>query len=149
MKDWEHEAWHAVRNTLARYTWCGDFGEVEDFVACFTGDAILSIKGGNVFEGPEGLRRLARGEGSSRPPRERAAMGPLRHHVSSVRIEIESAVHARAWSYFINLGPRGLDHWGRYADELIPVDGLWLLRRRRVSIDGASPDSVLFPDGPP
>jgi hypothetical protein len=36
----------------------------------------------------------------------------------------------------------GPDHWGRYADEFARVDGEWLIRRRRVSVDGASDDSL-------
>ena len=91
--DWEHEAWHAIRNTLTRYTWCGDFGDVEGFVACFTQDAVLQIKGGAVFEGHAGMRRLGSGEGSTAAPASRAEptpRGPLRHHVSSIRIEVES-----------------------------------------------------------
>jgi hypothetical protein len=146
---WEHEAYHAVRNTLARYTWCGDFADEEGFVSLFTEDAVLSIKGGEVFEGHAGIRRLVRGAESNVGPGERTTRGPLRHHVSSIRIEIESRILARAWSYFINLGPHGLDHWGRYADELVPDGDQWLFKRRRVSIDGASSNSLLFPNGPP
>lgn len=149
MQDWEHDARHAVRNTLARYTWCGDFGDVEGFVACFTTDAVLRIKGGAIYEGHDGLRRLGSGGGSPAPLGERATAVPLHHHVSSVRIEVDSPELARAWSYFVTLGRQGPDHWGRYADEFVPQGDLWLLRRRRVSIDGAAPTSTRFPDGPP
>ena len=58
-----------IRNTIARYTWCGDFGDVDGFVACFTEDAVLTVKDGPVFEGHAGLRRLASGEGSRAPAR--------------------------------------------------------------------------------
>jgi len=149
MKDWEHDAWHGVRNTLARYSWCGDFGDVEGFVACFTPDAVLRIKDGEVFEGHDGVRRLASGGGSSASQGDRASGGPLHHHVSSVRIEADSPSLARAWCYFVTLGRRGPDHWGRYADELVPSDERWLFRSRRVSIDGSAPTSFMFPDGPP
>jgi len=149
MQDWEHEAWHGIRNTLARYTWCGDFGDVEGFVDCFTEDAVLEIKGGAVFKGHEGMRRLGSGEGSTAPAEARSTRGPLRHHVSSIRIEVESPELARAWSYFLTLGRHGLDHWGRYADELAAEGDRWLFRRRRVSIDGSTPASAMFPDGPP
>ena len=149
IQDWEHEARHAVRNTLARYTWCGDFGDVEGFVACFTRDAVLRIKGGAVFEGHDGIRRLGAGEGSPAPASKPADPGPLHHHVSSVRIELDSPELARAWSYFVTFGRHGPDHWGRYADELVPQGDLWLFRSRRVSIDGAAQTSSQFADGPP
>ena len=144
MKKWQRRARTAVRDTIARYTWCGDFGDVDGFVACFAADAVLTIKGGETFEGHAGIRRLG-GGGSGAPDRGdgQARRGPLRHHVSSVRIEVGSRDHARAWAYFLVLGPHGPDHWGRYADEFVPAgDGdIWLFHRRRVSIDGAVPGS--------
>src|SRR5215475_4222082 len=90
VRKWERRARTEIRNTIARYTWCGDFGNVDGFVACFTEDAVLTVKDGPVFEGHEGLRRLARGEGSRASAEQLAARGPLHHHVSSVRIEVES-----------------------------------------------------------
>ena len=149
MRRFERRARAEILDTIARYTWCGDFGDVEGFVACFSADAVLTVKDGPVFEGHQGLRRLARGEGSRASPERLAADGPLHHHVSSVRIELTSRESARAWAYFLVLGRRGPDHWGRYADELVPGDGGWLLRRRRVSVDGAAPGSLPFPDGLP
>ena len=149
MREWERRARAEIRSTIARYTWCGDFGDVEGFVACFTEDAVLTVKDGPVFEGHEALRRLASGAALEVPPERRAASGPLHHHVSSVRIEVESKDRGRAWAYFLVLGRHGLDHWGRYADELVPVAGRWLLHRRRVSVDGAAPGSVHHPEGLP
>lgn len=145
MKKWERRARAEILDTIARYTWCGDFGDVEGFVGCFVEDAVLTVKDGPVFEGHEGLRRLARGEGSGETAEERARRGPLHHHLSSVRIAVESRALGRAWAYFLVLGGHGLDHWGRYADEYVPVKGRWLLRRRRVSVDGYAEGSVQRP----
>jgi hypothetical protein len=147
VRKWERRARVEIRNTIARYTWCGDFGDVDGFVSCFTDDAVLTVKDAGVYEGHEGLRRLARGEGMRGDPDRLAQLGPLHHHVSSVRIEVESRRRGFAWAYFLVLGRQGPDHWGRYADELVPVGGRWLLRRRRVSVDGASAVSVPFPGG--
>ena len=55
-----------IRNTIARYTWCGDFGDADGFVACFTEDAVLTVKDGRCSRGMR-LRRLASGEGSRAP----------------------------------------------------------------------------------
>ena len=106
-----------------------------------------AVKDGPVFEGHAGLRRLASGEGSRAPAERLVAAGPLHHHVSSVRIELESKRLGFAWAYFLVLGRHGPDHWGRYADELAPVGDRWLLRRRRVSVDGAARASVHYPGG--
>jgi len=147
MEDWEHAAHHAVRETLTRYTWSGDFDDEAGFLENFLADGVLEIKGDRILEGHDGIRQLFA------PPdagdRVGPSSGPLRHHVSSIRIVIESPTRARAWSYFTNLGPHGLDHWGRYADVLVPhgSEGRWLFQHRRVSIDGASAESVAFPGG--
>lgn len=147
MRKWQRDAREEIRSTIARYSWCGDFGDVDGFVACFTEDAVLTVKDGPVFEGHAGLRRLASGEGTRASADQLAAAGPLHHHVSSVRIELESKQLGFAWAYFLVLGRHGPDHWGRYSDELVPVGDRWLLRRRRVSVDGAARASVHYPDG--
>jgi len=147
MRKWEMRARLEILDVISRYTWCGDFGEVEAFVACFTPDAVLTVKGGGSFEGREGLLRLARGEGSRMDAERLASDGPLHHHVSTHRIELVSKRRARANAYFLVLNRRGPDHWGRYSDELERRDGHWRLHRRRVSVDGASRGSVPYPDG--
>ena len=48
---------------------------------------------------------------------------------------------ARSRCYFQVLMADGLDHWGRYVDELVRVDGEWRFARRRVSVDGRRADS--------
>ena len=150
MEEWQHRAWHAIRDTIARYTWSGDFGDVDGFAGCFTPDAVLEIKHHQRFEGYDELRQLgARGTATPSQQAARDAAGPRRHHVSSLRIEVPSPDVARAWSYFLVLGRFGLDHWGRYSDELVPQADRWVFRSRRVSIDGVSPESVIFPDGLP
>lgn len=149
MEDWMHTAHHAVHDTLMRYTWCGDFDDADGFAANFQEDGVLEIKGDRTLVGHDGVRELFKP--SSLAQAAGAGGGPLRHHVASIRIEIESPTQARAWSYFTNLGPHGLDHWGRYADVLAPEPGgdRWLFKHRRVSIDGATPESVAFPNGLP
>jgi hypothetical protein len=147
VRKWERRAREQIRDTISRYTWCGDFGDADGFVACFTEDAVLTVKGGTAFTGHGDLHRLARGEGMRGSPERIAAAGPLHHHVSSVRIEVESRRSAHAWAYFLVLGRLGPDHWGRYADELVPVGKRWLLRRRRVSVDGAAVGSAHYPEG--
>jgi hypothetical protein len=157
MEDWKHTAYHAVYDTLMRYTWCGDFSDADGFVANFTPEGVLEIKGDRTLVGPDGIRTLFEPDASTQGapvPNDSAQntpSGPLRHHISSIRIEVGSPEQARAWAYFTNLGPHGLDHWGRYADVLVPEPNgdRWLFKHRRVSIDGASAVSVAFPSGIP
>ena len=52
-------------------------------------------------------------------------------------------------SYYQVLTAIGLDHWGRYIDEYRTVDGTWRFARRRVTVDGRNPESLMLPDAPP
>lgn len=149
MRKWEMRARLEILDVIARYTWNGDFGDVEGFADCFTPDAVLSVKDGSSFEGREGLLRLARGEGTRMDAERLASDGPLHHHVSTHRVELLSKRRARANAYFLVLGRRGPDHWGRYSDELRRRGGCWLIHRRRVSVDGAARGSVPYPEGLP
>ena len=147
MLEWELRARLEILDLVSRYTWCGDFGDAEGFADCFTPDAELTVKDGPEYAGREGLLALARGERTRLDPERLAASGPLHHHVSSVRVELLSESRARTRAYFLVLGRRGPDHWGRYADEVERRDGRWLLHRRRVSVDGAAVGSVPYPEG--
>ena len=65
----------------------------------------------------------------------------LRHHVSSIRIELTGSDTAIAASYFLVFTEVGLDHWGRYADRLVRGEGAWRIAHRKVRVDGATPHS--------
>ena len=67
----------------------------------------------------------------------------IRHHVSNLRIEVESPEVARGASYFFVVTDRGPDHWGRYRDEYVCRDGRWLFRHRRARLDGYAPGLVV------
>jgi hypothetical protein len=64
--------------------------------------------------------------------------GRLRHHVSSVLIELTGTDSAKATSYFLALSVARPDHWGVYRDELTRVSEGWLFARRVVTVEGAS-----------
>lgn len=67
----------------------------------------------------------------------------VRHHVSSVRFGLVTRDRVEVNSYFLALTNIGVDHWGRYRDVLIPVDGRWLFASREAVADGFSPDSLM------
>jgi hypothetical protein len=137
MEIWELAARERIRETLARYAHCADRGRFEELVALFTEDGALDIEGRDPIVG-----RVAILDFVGRTKRSLAvgSVQPfIRHHVSSVRIDVESPSQARAASYFLAITDRGPDHWGRYRDELAQVGGLWLFRRRMVRVDGRAP----------
>jgi len=134
----------SIRHVIAEYTWHGDFNDPAGFAGHFTHDGVLDIKGREILRGCAAVLDAA--SNAFWLPAEviakRRAAGPFRHHVSSVRIEVDDERHARAWAYFVVLGAHGPDHWGRYTDTLELDEGRWRFTLRRVSIDGASAAST-------
>ena len=154
MELWELAAREAIRDTISRYTWCGEFMDAAGFGACFAADAVLEIKGGETYRGRDaivgmiaGVRDRTRAAASAEYSAAAGAMPPvMRHFVANVRIELASPERARALAYFtVFLPPHGHDHWGRYADELARDGERWRFTKRRVSVDGAVPASRLWP----
>ena len=67
----------------------------------------------------------------------------MRHNVTNLRFQEVSPTQAKVASYFTVVTELGLDHYGRYRDELVPVGDEWLISHRFVSTDWASPDSTM------
>ncbi len=88
---------------------------------------MLAIKGRDPFVGPEaivaGLTEVFHRE----PDDVRPALGYLHHSVTTLHF-VDRGRRARSAppGYFSVLTRVGLDHWGRYRDRLVPVDGRWL-----------------------
>jgi ketosteroid isomerase-like protein len=127
-----------IRDVISRYNHAGDRGNLDALARCFTEGGVLDLEGEDDFVGRAAIhRRLASVVAASS---ERAR--PLvRHHVSSVRIELTGPDTATAASYFLVFTEVGLDHWGRYADQLARGDGEWRIAHRKVRVDGATPHS--------
>jgi SnoaL-like domain len=142
MDIWELVIRESVRQTLADYTAGTDRNRLEDIAACFAPDGALTISGREPMVGPEAI---VAGLGAQV---NRFAVGPVplthvRHHVSSVRFGAVSRDRVEVSSYFLAVTNVGVDHWGRYRDVLVPVDGRWLFASREASADGFSPDSLM------
>jgi 3-phenylpropionate/cinnamic acid dioxygenase small subunit len=139
MDMWELEAREQIRDTIARYAHCVDGGRFDELVDLFASDGVLEVEGDSVYRGPGAIRAFVTGTG-----RDLAAgtgVPRIRHHVSNVLIEVEGPDRAGARSYFLAVTDRGVDHWGRYRDELVRVGDGWRFARRRVRTDGAAPGS--------
>lgn len=127
-----------IRDLISRYTHAGDRGRLDDLVACFTEDGVMDLPDVELI-GREAIARHLTGVMHDLAASTRRAT--LRHHVASTLIEMTGPDSASAWSYFSVYTEIGLDHWGRYADQLVRMGGGWLLAQRRVRIDGATPRS--------
>jgi hypothetical protein len=132
-----------LRGLIGDYLVAADRGRSADLAALFAPDGVLEIRGegpdAGVHVGPDAI--LARLE-ANRAELAQLMDGPLlRHHVSSIRIDLDDESAPRGWSYFLAVTASGPDHWGRYADRYRRVDGTWRFAHRVVHLEGWAPDS--------
>jgi uncharacterized protein (TIGR02246 family) len=128
----------AIRDTLARYAHDADTGRFEALAELFADDGVMVVPDRDPLTGRAAiLEFLGR---ARRRLSDSSVQAYIRHHVTSVRIDIESADSARAASYFLALTARGPDHWGRYRDRLVRRGERWLFQERQVLVDGRAPD---------
>jgi 3-phenylpropionate/cinnamic acid dioxygenase small subunit len=136
-----------IRKTIANYTMAGDRLRIDEFVAQFTEDGVLESDGvvaSDAFH-YQGRHALRDWFGRWSQP---AAAGKthqatfVRHHLSSMQIEVTSEDGARARTYWVAYTDIGPDHAGYYIDVFQKVDGRWLIANRKVRMDWRSPHSL-------
>jgi hypothetical protein len=135
---WEVVARLDVEDTLARYTRFADGGRAGDLAALFAEDGALVV-GDDERRGRRAIQEYLEGNKADLSA-SAAGGGRIRHHVSSLRIDLLDRDTARATSYFLAVTAAGPDHWGVYRDELVRVDDRWLIARREAIPEGAAPD---------
>lgn len=134
MEDWELAAREQIRDLIARYAHCADAGRFRDLVMLFTEEGELEIVGQPPLRGRLAIEAFL--EGARETTAARLTHPHLRHHVSSLEIEVHDPETASAASYFMVLTDGGLDHWGTYRDRFIQIGERWFFAYRRVRIDG-------------
>ncbi|MCW2517331.1 MAG: hypothetical protein JWR11_6373 [Mycobacterium sp.] len=135
----------SVRDTYARYNHAGDRGRIAELAECFTEDGVLEVKDRFVARGrSEIIETLA--DESARLARTNAPRPGtrhiMRHYVANLLFTSIRPDRIHSDAYFAVFLVDAVDHWGRYRDELVPVDGRWLFARRLVSVDGMRPEST-------
>ncbi len=124
----------AIRDLLARYTYEGDRGRVNELAACFAPDGILEYPGAR----PAGPDAIAAALGSgTRDPR----LTFVRHHITNPLIRVDGE-NATARSYFTVHSDVGPDHSGTYDDRLVRTADGWRFAHRRVRIDWQAETSL-------
>jgi hypothetical protein len=147
---WELVARESIRDTIAQYAYAGDRLMVEEMAAAFCEDGVLETQRdhGTWVGRAAIIERLGGGRGASsaqvraqaraeRAPGERAVR---RHVITNIYFQELMPGEASVSSYFTVLAEYGLDHFGRYRDLLVPVNGRWLFKRRVVARDWQRPD---------
>lgn len=149
MEVWESTAREAIRDLVARYNANGDSGRFDAVLSLFADDAVMQIDsadGPRSFTGLAeiatiftGTRDLWATAGSADGPSPGLTSGGapqyVRHHVSTLQIDVDDPSHASGYAYFIVVMRHGLDHWGRYFDRYEIRDGQWVFTFRRVVTD--------------
>lgn len=141
---WELEAREAIRELVAAYTWAGDRGRSAELVDLFAADGVLDAGAhGGSWEGRDRIRAELEAV-ADRVAATGGSPGPVRHHVSNVRIRLLGEAEAEVMAYFAVLTTIGLDHWGRYRDRVVRSDdGAWRFAERSVRVDGHAPGSLM------
>ena len=131
-----------IEGLLWRYTRALDTLDADAYLAVFTPDGSFS-SGSSNSEGHAALRTMI--EGVKKSQSERAASSgqsspPMYHMTTDSWIEFIDADHARHHSYWLTVfGAAGAGSTpnvaaaGRGVDELVRVDGKWLIQSRDVS----------------
>jgi uncharacterized protein (TIGR02246 family) len=113
-----------IRRVLATYCRAIDDRDFEALAAIWSPDAKLLI-GRQTFEGPEAIVAVISNAGSQSEPGA--------HVGYNVEISLDGD-RADVISGYLAFGSnRQLDSAGRYTDELVKSDGVWLLSQRRIS----------------
>jgi hypothetical protein len=153
MESWALAIREQIRDTLARYNWSGDAFRLDDLAATFCEDGELEIRGSEPLHGRGAIVDFLGGGAheddearrAARKARDAAAGAPriVRHNLTNVHFLSVARASARVASYFTVFTEIGLDHYGRYRDLFVPVDGQWLIRYRFVSTDWRAPNSTM------
>jgi uncharacterized protein (TIGR02246 family) len=136
---WELVAREQIRETVASYAHAVDRGQFDRVVDLFTPSGVLEIVGDTTMRGRDEIRAFLTGVG--RDIAETTSTRLIRHYTSNLTIDVVSQHEARAACYFLAVTEHGVDHWGRYRDQLAPHDGRWCFTQRSVRTDGRAPGS--------
>ncbi len=133
-----------IRELISRYCVAADAGKLADVAALFTPDGHIDFRG-EKHVGAAGILGMFTESGQRLRGSDLAGTAlrsRLLHTVSTTSIEFDGPGSARVQSYFTVLSGIGVDHWGRYRDELVLDDGRWRFAARRITVDGRAPGGV-------
>jgi hypothetical protein len=136
----------SIRDLVTRYNSNGDSGRFAPLKDLFAEHAVMELIGrdGSVdrYDGRERLMEIFTGA-KERTSSRAASTAPvyIRHYTATHQIDLVDADHATGRCYFAVIMAEGLDHWGRYIDRYVRIDGAWRFEHRRVHVDGSTPGS--------
>jgi hypothetical protein len=120
-----------IYDTLARYVWSMDTGDIEGVVASFTPDGVVKDVTGKRWEAAQGGARGFAMHFLTRPNRRGG-----QHHVQHLFVEKADEGGYRITSYWVSIqwdteGDRkSVRAMGSYVDTCVKVDGTWLIKEK-------------------
>ena len=123
-----------IRSLLIEYVQCADGGRTARMLELFAPDAVMEATGDPACTGRDEISAYF--ERAGRSIREHMTSAVLRHHLSSIHIELTSPTEARTTSYFLAITDAGPDHWGRYRDTLSHDGETWRITHRLLQLEG-------------
>jgi hypothetical protein len=126
-----------IHRLLAHYNNCGDRGAVEEMVEVFAEDAVLDIAAG-TFDGRAAILSFMQGvrdRGSLTGASSGAAPRPVRHHLTTSRIDLDGPDAARAWTYFLVVRDGVILQNGVYVDRFAQTGERWAFTHRRIKME--------------
>jgi SnoaL-like domain len=136
----ELEARERIRENIARYAHCVDGGRFDELVELFTQDGVLEVEAEPAHRGRDAIRDFVTGSGRDLAAGTRGTTPDPAPREQRADRE-DGPDRARARSSFLAVTDRGVDHWGRYRDDLMRAGDGWRFARRRVRTDGAAAGS--------
>jgi hypothetical protein len=123
----------AIYDTLARYVWSMDTGDIEAVVATFTPDGVVKDVTGKRWDAAAGGVRGFASHFLTRPHRRGG-----QHHVQHLFVEPADGGGCRVTSYWVSLqwdidGDRKfIRAMGHYVDTCVKVDGQWRIQEKLI-----------------
>jgi uncharacterized protein (TIGR02246 family) len=130
-----------IQALMWRYVRALDSFDAEGYAATYTPDGQFGT-GERAEKGRDALRQMVAGLKTSRAEREAKGEkpAPMYHVITNSNVEFVDKDHARYYAYWMTMfGPAGKDTpprvaaVGRSVDELVRLDGKWLIKFRDVA----------------
>jgi hypothetical protein len=124
---------HEIYDTLGRYAWSMDTGDIEGVVAMFTSDGVVRDVTGKRWDAATGGVRGFASHFLTRPNRRGG-----QHHVQQLFVEDADGGGYRLTSYWVSIqwdaeGDRKfIRAMGSYVDTCVKVDGQWLIKEKSI-----------------
>jgi ketosteroid isomerase-like protein len=123
----EAAARSAIREVMAAYNQGGDLGRLDELLDQFAEDGVYEAPG-RTMTGRAAIESYLVDVRARRPD----LQGNRRHHLTTSRIEFDTADEARGRTYWFLMRDGGVLQEGAYIDRFVRREGRWRIAHRRL-----------------